>query len=267
MFKKDLAKDFIREIGRTGGSVIVAIVLIESSPTEWTQNEAIEGTNFCYWVQRFGMEDINDYENELNREVLRADESPVLSSQDLWTQVPLTSQSFSHIKHGSSKAVELVKAAVFLMDEAPKLPKYGLRNMYQLLCANENPNCRLEKRWWTWVDISISACRSPSQPKWIIGSIDQKSNRRRHFNYFSLKKNMRIELEQKEFVKYSETWERRIVDKCHGRDRTTGDILSSGNLIDEIFGNIFANEKYEGMKDRAILTPLSKDGNSEMPRD
>ncbi|CAH2216937.1 jg21360, partial [Pararge aegeria aegeria] len=36
-------------------------------------------------------------------------------------------------------------------------------------------------------------------------------------------------------------------------------IISSNNLIDEVFGNCLANENYEGMKDRAILAPLNND--------
>ena len=37
------------------------------------------------------------------------------------------------------------------------------------------------------------------------------------------------------------------------------DILLSGDLIDEIFGDFQASGRYEDMKDRAILTPLNKD--------
>ena len=38
-------------------------------------------------------------------------------------------------------------------------------------------------------------------------------------------------------------------------------ILSNGNLIDEVFGDCLANNRYEDMKDRAILAPLNKDIN------
>ena len=37
------------------------------------------------------------------------------------------------------------------------------------------------------------------------------------------------------------------------------EILSSGNLIDEVFGDCLANGRYEDMKDRAILAPLKKE--------
>ncbi|CAG5035773.1 unnamed protein product [Parnassius apollo] len=36
-------------------------------------------------------------------------------------------------------------------------------------------------------------------------------------------------------------------------------IISSNNLIDEVFGNCLANGNYDGMKDRVILAPLNKD--------
>ena len=38
-------------------------------------------------------------------------------------------------------------------------------------------------------------------------------------------------------------------------------ILSSGDLIDEIFYDCLANGRYEYKKDRAILAPLNKDVN------
>ena len=37
------------------------------------------------------------------------------------------------------------------------------------------------------------------------------------------------------------------------------DIISNGDLIDEVFGNCLHNRQYENMKDRAILAPLNKD--------
>src|SRR5207248_7058449 len=55
-------------------------------------------------------------------------------------KVPLSSDSISSIKPGSVKATELAQVDVFLMDEAPMLPKYGLQNMDQLLRSITNPN-------------------------------------------------------------------------------------------------------------------------------
>lgn len=52
--------------------------------------------------------------------------------------MPLNSDSIINIQPGSSKAKELAKINVFLMDEALLLPKYGLHNMDQLLRSTRN---------------------------------------------------------------------------------------------------------------------------------
>ena len=56
-------------------------------------------------------------------------------------KVPLTSCSVSSIKPGSSKAIKLAEIDIFLMDEAPMLPKYGSENIDQLLrsIGNSDP--------------------------------------------------------------------------------------------------------------------------------
>ena len=48
-------------------------------------------------------------------------------------KIPFIAESVSNIKPGSAKARELAKIDIFLMDEAPMLPKYGLQNIDQLL--------------------------------------------------------------------------------------------------------------------------------------
>ncbi|CAG5059903.1 unnamed protein product [Parnassius apollo] len=48
-------------------------------------------------------------------------------------KVPLTPDSVSSIVPNSSKARHLAEIDIFLMDEAPMLPKYGLQNIDQLL--------------------------------------------------------------------------------------------------------------------------------------
>lgn len=55
-------------------------------------------------------------------------------------KVPLTAESDSNIKPGSAKARELAKFDIFLMDEAPMLPKYGLQYINKLLRSIANPN-------------------------------------------------------------------------------------------------------------------------------
>ena len=54
--------------------------------------------------------------------------------------MPLSSDSFSTIRPGSSKALELAQAYVLLLDEALVLPKYGLQYMDRLLRSLVNPN-------------------------------------------------------------------------------------------------------------------------------
>ncbi|GBP51865.1 PiggyBac transposable element-derived protein 4 [Eumeta japonica] len=55
-------------------------------------------------------------------------------------RVPLTPDSASSIKPNSSKARQLAEIDIFLMDEAPMLPKYGLQNIDQLLRFVGNPD-------------------------------------------------------------------------------------------------------------------------------
>lgn len=47
-------------------------------------------------------------------------------------KVPSTSNSISNIKPRSTKGAEFSKVEVFLMDETPKLPKYGLHHIDKL---------------------------------------------------------------------------------------------------------------------------------------
>ncbi|CAH2086126.1 unnamed protein product [Euphydryas editha] len=105
-------------------------------------------------------------------------------------KVPLTPDSVSSIKPNSPKARKLSEIDIFLMDEAPMLPKYEQRQFADYLLKLGNGELTLN-------------------------TMEE------------------IELPQ--------------------------NIISSNNLIDEVFGNCLANGNYEGMKDRAILAPLNKD--------
>ena len=74
------------------------------------------------------------------------DKAPILhtdgqtSHKTFGLNVPLTENSDSSIKIPSCKALELEKIDVFLMDEAPMLPKCGLNIMDNFLRKIENSN-------------------------------------------------------------------------------------------------------------------------------
>ena len=38
------------------------------------RDRATEGQNFCFWVQRYNMDDIDNYKNQLNEEIVNVDE-------------------------------------------------------------------------------------------------------------------------------------------------------------------------------------------------
>lgn len=73
-------------------------------------------------------------------------------------------------------------------------------------------------------------------------------------------KNMRVGPEQTEFAKYLlKIGNGELPLNDMGEIELPEDILSNGNLVDEVFGNCLVNENYEEMKDRAIFAPLNKD--------
>ncbi|XP_055860289.1 uncharacterized protein LOC129921730 [Biomphalaria glabrata] len=217
MFKADLAEDFLLEIERTGGRVEDAINHTYRIIASKLNTEATEGRDFQYWVNTFGMDNIDFVNNHLNVDMLNNDCS-ILEGERLYgllkgkqldivntildavtshnsgprcffidgpggtgktfvyktiyhilrgrnfnvkcmaftgiasillpngrtshktfgLSVPLTPESVSNIKLGSMKAAQLAEVDVFLMDEAPMLPKYGLSTVDQLLRAIGN---------------------------------------------------------------------------------------------------------------------------------
>ena len=107
--------------------------------------------------------------------------------------MPLNSDSISNIEPGSSKAKELAKINVFLMDEAPMLPKYGLHNMDQLLRSIGNPNIPFGGKIVVFggdfrqcLPVQTRASRSE-----LVDLSIKKNSLWRHFNFFSLTENMR----------------------------------------------------------------------------
>ena len=73
---------------------------------------------------------------------------------------------------------------------------------------------------------------------------------------------MRVDPEQRNFAKYLLKFENgELTANTMDEVELPEDILSSGNIIDEIFDDCLANSRYEDMKDRAILVALNKDVN------
>ena len=117
-------------------------------------------------------------------------------------KVPLTAESISSIIPGSVKANELAKYDIFLMDEAPMLPKYGLHNMDQLLRALGNPNLPFGGKIVV-LGGDFRQCL-PVQPRAnrseLLDLSIQKSSLWKGFKFFSLYANMRVEPEKQEFA-------------------------------------------------------------------
>lgn len=177
-------------------------------------------------------------------------------------QVPLTAESVSNIKPGSSKGRELAKVQVFLMDEAPMLPKYGMHNMDQLLRALGNPNLPFGGKIIVFGG-DFRQCLPVQQranKSELIDLCIKRSNLWQHFHLFSLTENMRVDPKQTEFAEYLlKVGNGDLPVNNMGEVELPVDILSSGNLIDEVFGNCIANNRFQFMKDRAIIAPLNKD--------
>nr|XP_015925120.2 uncharacterized protein LOC107452988 [Parasteatoda tepidariorum] len=81
LFKEDLAEDFIQEARRTGGSIEEAIKRAYRIIAHKLNTEAIEGRNFRYWVQTHGMEDIDNYEQDLEHDMIDVDESTAIGDR------------------------------------------------------------------------------------------------------------------------------------------------------------------------------------------
>ena len=62
-FKENLAEDFIREARLNGTSIDEAIIRAYRIIAHKLNTAATEGRNFCFWVQRYNVDDIKDYDN------------------------------------------------------------------------------------------------------------------------------------------------------------------------------------------------------------
>lgn len=177
-------------------------------------------------------------------------------------RVPLTSQSISSIKPGSPKAKELAEVNIFLMDEAPMLPKYGLCNIDQLLRSIADPDTPFGGKVMV-LGGDFRQCL-PVQPGANKNELLNLSIKRCSlwscFKIYSLDENMRVDSEQRQFAQYLlKLGDGNLIMNSLEEIELPIDILASSNLIDEVFENCIVTGNYEGMKDRAILAPLNKD--------
>ncbi|GBP60014.1 hypothetical protein EVAR_41296_1 [Eumeta japonica] len=117
-------------------------------------------------------------------------------------RVPLTPDSASSIKPNSSKARQLAEIDIFLMDEAPMLPKYGLQNIDQLLRSVGNRISLSVENDGTRRFSSMSSCTATSQQIRIIRSIYKAMFFVVPFKTFTLEENMRIQIDQQQFANY-----------------------------------------------------------------
>ena len=76
-----MAEDYIREARLNGTSIDEAIKRAYRVIANKLNTEATEGRNFRFWVQRYNMDDIEDYENEPNQEILNRDENTSIGQQ------------------------------------------------------------------------------------------------------------------------------------------------------------------------------------------
>lgn len=71
---------------------------------------------------------------------------------------------------------------------------------------------------------------------------------------------MRVDSEQKDFANYLlQVGNGELPQNSLDEIEILEDILSNGDLISEVYGNCLSSNRYEDMKDRAILAPLNKD--------
>ncbi|XP_055871668.1 uncharacterized protein LOC129923663 [Biomphalaria glabrata] len=343
MFKADLAEDFLLEIGHTGGRVEDAINHTYRIIASKLNTEATEGRDFQYWVNTFGMDNIDFVNNHLNVDMLNNDSS-ILEGERLYgllrgkqldivntildavtshnsgprcffidgpggtgktfvyktiyhilrgrnfnvkcmaftgiasillpngrtshktfgLSVPLTPESVSNIKLGSMKAAQLAEVDVFLMDEAPMLPKYGLSTIDQLLRAIGNAKepfggktIVLGGDFRQCLPIQPRANRSE-----LLDVSLKKSDLWRHFKISRLTRNMRVDEEETDFAEFLlRIGDGEVPLNDMGEIALPQDVISKTNIIDEVYGDCLADKSYENMKDRAILAPLNKDVN------
>ena len=81
-----------------------------------------------------------------------------------------------------------------------------------------------------------------------------------NFRVFQLKRNQRVDPEEVEFADYllklgNGELPMNVLEEIELQQ----EIVSSGDLIEEVFGTCLAAENYEEMKHRAILTPTNKE--------
>ncbi|XP_054289208.1 uncharacterized protein LOC129004674 [Macrosteles quadrilineatus] len=340
MFKDELAEDFLREAEISGTPLEDAYNRAYRIIAYKLNTEATEGRNFRFWVENYGMDDINDF--EMNEEVFNVGQSheighrlynnlndkqkefvdAVIQTLDdessgpkcffldgpggtgktfvyntlyhlcrsrniivkcmaftgiasillpegrtthktFGLKVPLTNDSKSSIKRGSSKFKELEAVNMFMMDEAPMLPKYGLDCMDELLRDLSDRNSPFGGKIMI-LGGDFRQCL-PVQPRAnrteLLDLSIKKSVLWRYFRVFSLEQNMRVDAEEECFARY-------LLKLGNGELDTNADseielpndiITNTNDIVNEIYGECLSDGNFEDMKDRAILAPLNKD--------
>ena len=118
--------------------------------------------------------------------------------------VPQTADCDLSIKISSPKALELEKINVFLMDEAPMVFKYGLNIMDQFLHKIGNSNLPFGGKTIV-LRGGFRQCL-PVLPRAnkneLLDLSIKKSDLWSKFKLSSLNENIRLDIEQKEFVEY-----------------------------------------------------------------
>ncbi|XP_054274451.1 uncharacterized protein LOC128994153 [Macrosteles quadrilineatus] len=342
MFKDELAEDFLREAEISGTPLEDSYNRAYRIIAYKLNTEATEGRNFQFWVENYGMDDIQNFQDEGNEEthnvseleaigrrqysnlnneqkdfvdaVMEAIEDPMscipkcffldgpggtgktyvyntlyhlilgknlnvkcmaytgiasillpegrTTHRTFGLKVPLTSDSKSSIQPGTQKAQELAEVDVFMMDEAPMLPKYGLSCIDGLLRSLGNRNLPFGGKTMI-LGGDFRQCL-PVQPRANRSELIDLSVKRcsiwKFFKLFSLHQNMRVNLDESAFAGY-------LLQLGNGDLPTNNDceinipddIISNGNIVEQIYGDCLANRDYNAMRDRAILAPLNRD--------
>lgn len=122
--------------------------------------------------------------------------------------VPLQSNSTSRIKPGTNKAEHLKTIDAFFLDEAPMLPKYGIENIDEKLRELHITAGSNGIPFAGTVQIYGGDFRQllPVQPRAIRSELVDLSIKRSHlwnnFRVFRLKKNQRVDPDEREFADY-----------------------------------------------------------------
>lgn len=172
--------------------------------------------------------------------------------------------STAGIELGSKEAKEIMETDVFIWDEAPMCPRFCLdainNKMKELLKTDKlfgGKTFILSGDFRQILPIKKNAARTE-----IVDLLIKNSRLWKYVKILHLTENMRADPEEKMFAD-------NLLDIGNGSQNDENDFITvpnscfcSGDLVFEIFGDIFKNRDYSQLKHRAILSSFNSDVDS-----